>query len=191
MQKDKVHSQITRMRDTLNENTNHQSRWQQIINDCNSKKTTFSDIPDYVALKDEINREFEKIGINSIACFACEYVIGLTDESWRDTIESYLGRRRYTILVEPEYYDIADDVLNASSNKYAHLFNTKLLMEKEIFIEEDSVVKYINVKNQVTKQYFDYQLGRFHATTKDKVKNYENAISKEGRISVAMDSYFP
>ncbi|WP_458413033.1 SbcC/MukB-like Walker B domain-containing protein [Schinkia sp. CFF1] len=188
--RDEILAEITRVKDKLTENRKQQSKWQQVINDCNSKKTTFSEIPDYVALKNEINREFEKRGITFKACFACEYVIGLTDESWRDAIESYLGRRRYTILVEPEYYDIADDVLNVSKNRYAHLFNTKLLMKKEITPEEDSVVQFIEVKNPVAKQYFDYQLGRFHATTKDKVKNYENAISKDGRVSVAMDSFF-
>lgn len=101
-----------------------------------------------------------------------------------------IAGRRYTILVEPEYYDIADDVLNASKYKYAHLFNTKLLMRKDIKPVEDSVVQFIDAKNQVAKKYFDYQLGRFHATTVDKVRNYENAMSKEGRVSVAMDSYF-
>lgn len=188
--RDEIIAEITRVKDKLAENRRQQSKWQQVINDCNSKKTTFSEIPDYVALKNEINLEFKKRGLPSKACFACEYVIGLTDESWRDAIESYLGRRRYTILVEPEYYDIADDVLNVSKNKYAHLFNTKLLMKKEITPEEDSVVHFIEVKNRVAKQYFNYQLGRFHATTKDRVKNYENAISKDGRVSVAMDSFF-
>ena len=63
-------------------------------------------------------------------------------------------------------------------------------MRKDIKPVEDSVVQFIDVKNQVAKKYFDYQLGRFHATTIDKVRNYENAMSKEGRVSVAMDSYF-
>ncbi len=188
--RDEILAEITRAKDTLKENQKQQYKWQQVIDDCNSKKTTFLEIPEYVALKNEINKEFENRGIQSEACFACEYVIGLTDESWRDAIESYLGRRRYTILVEPEYYDIADGVLNNSKNKYAHLFNTKLLMKKDVTPNEDSIVHFIEVKNPIAKQYFDYQLGRFHATTKDKVKNYENAISTEGRVSVAMDSFF-
>lgn len=188
--RDEIHERITRINDLLKKNAEEQAECQQIIDDCEAKKTTFSEIPDYVALKKEINREFEKRGIRSEARFACEYVLGLKDEAWRDVVEGYLGRRRYTILVEPEYYDIADDILNASRNKYAHLFNTKLLMQKKIAVEEDSVVRFIEVKNPVAKQYFDYQLGRFHATTKDKVRDYENAMSKEGRVSVAMDSYF-
>ena len=188
--RDEILGNIIRIGDFIKENNNEQARCQQIIDDCEAKKTTFSEIPEYVALKNEINKEFEKRGIPSEARFACEYVLGLKDENWRDVIEGYLGRRRYTILVEPEYYDIADDVLNASKHRYAHLFNTKLLMKKEIIPVEDSVMQFIDVKNQVAKKYFDYQLGRFHATTNDRVKNYENAMAQNGRVSVAMDGYF-
>lgn len=188
--RDDLLATITRLQDEIKKNQSMQVQQQRLIDDCNAKKTTFSEIPDYVALKDEINKEFAKRHISSEAKFACEYVISLKDEEWRDAIESYLGKRRYTILVEPEYYDIADDVLNASPHRYAHLFNTKLLMKKELAPEEDSVVRYIEVKNSVAKQYFEYQLGRMHAVTKEQVRNFENAISKEGRVSVAMDSYF-
>lgn len=188
--RDELLSNSTRVNDLIQENQNKQVKCQQVINDCNAKKTNFSAIPDYVALKNEINREFSKRGIKSESRFACEYVLGLKDEAWRNSLEGYLGRRRYTILVEPAYYDIADDILNASKNKYAHLFNTKLLMKKDTKPEVDSVVHFIEVKNIVAKNYFDYQLGRIHATTKDKVRDYENAMSKEGRVSVAMDSYF-
>jgi len=181
---------IKRLQDEIKKNQFMQAEQQRLIDDYNAKKTTFSEIPDYVALKDEINKELSKRHISSEAKFACEYVIALKDEGWRDAIESYLGKRRYTILVDPEYHDIADDVLNASPHRYAHLFNTKLLMKKELTPEEDSVVRYIEVKNSVAKQYFEYQLGRMHAVTKEQVRNFENAISKEGRISVAMDSYF-
>lgn len=188
--REEILSKITRIKDALQDNQKEQDECQQIIKDCEARKTTFSEIPDYVALKNEINHEFEKRGIQSEARFACEYVLGVRDEAWRDSIEGYLGRRRYTILVEPEYYDIADDVLNVSRNKYAHLFNTKLLMKKQITSEDDSVVRFIEVKNPVAKKYFEYQLGRFHAADKAKVRNYENAMSKEGRVSVAMDCYF-
>ena len=162
----------------------------RIIEDCKKHRNTFAQIPEYVGLKDEINGEFEKRNIRSKAQFACEYVIGLKDEAWRDAIEAFLGPRRYTILVEPQYYDIADEVLNRSSHRYAHLFNTKLLMKKEVHVEEDSAVFKLEIKNPVAKQYFDYQLGRMHAVELKAVKEYENAISQEGRVSVAMDSYF-
>ena len=162
----------------------------QIIEECKKHRNTYAQIPDYVGLRDEINREFEKRKISSRAQFACEYVIGLKDEAWRDALEAFLGPRRYTILVEPKYYDIADDVLNRSEHRYAHLFNTRLLMQRTVDVEEDSAVFLLEIKNPVAKQYFNFQLGRIHAVKLEEVKLYENAISREGRVSVAMDSYF-
>lgn len=165
-------------------------RQEKILRDCEQHINDYSEIPDYVGLRDELNREFAKRGLNTQACFACEYVIGLKDEAWRDAAEAFLGRRRYTILVEPQYYDIADDVFNSSKYKDAHLFNTKLLMQKEIEVAEDSLVHQLEIKNALAQQYFNYKLWGMHAVPIDKVRNYENAISAEGRVSVAMDSYF-
>lgn len=174
----------------LNELNQKLSRQMDILEDCKKQKNAYSQIPEYVGLRDEINQELTRRKIASKAQFACEYVIGLTDESWRDAIEMFLGRRRYTILVEPEYYDIADDVLNHSQYNYAHLFNTKLLMKKNTEPENDSVVHMLDIRNAVALKYFEYQLGRMHGVEMGEIKKFENAISKEGRVSVAMDSCF-
>lgn len=163
---------------------------EKILEEAKKHRNTYAQIPDYVGLKKEINSEFARRKISSEAKFACEYVIGIKDEAWRDAIEAFLGARRYTILVDPQYYDIADDVLNRSQYKYAHLFNTKLLMKKEIEAEKDSAVHFLEIRNAVAKKYFDFQLGRMHAVKIQEVREFENAISVEGRVSVAMDSYF-
>lgn len=162
----------------------------RILEECKKHQNTYRQIPEYVGLKEQINRELERRKISARAQFACEYVIGLEDEEWRNAVEAFLGPRRYTILVDPEYYDIADDVLNGSEYRYAHLFNTKLLMSRNVRVEEDSVVSMLQIKNPVAKRYFEFQLGRMHAVPVEKVRIYENAISKEGRVSVAMDGYF-
>lgn len=170
--------------------TRELERQEQLLQDCEQRINDYSEIPDYVGLRDELNHEFARRGIKTQACFACEYVIGLKDEKWRDAVEGFLGRRRYTILVEPEYYDIADDIFNSSRYRDAHLFNTKLLAAKEITVEEDSLVHQLEIKNALAQRYFNFQLRRMHAVSIENVRNYENAISVEGRVSVAMDSYF-
>ena len=171
----------------LNRRLDEQHR---ILDECRKHRNTYAQIPDYVGLRQEINREFDRRKIKARAQFACEYVIGLKDEAWRDAVEAFLGPRRYTILVDSEYYDVADDVLNHSEYRYAHLFNTKLLMKKTVQVEADSAVQLLDIRNSVAKKYFDYQLGRMHAVELTQVRNFENAISREGRVSVAMDSYF-
>ena len=180
-------SGVERGIEDLEEGLDTQSR---ILEECKRHQNTYRQIPEYVGLKEQINRELERRKISARAKFACEYVIGLEDEKWRDAIEAFLGPRRYTILVDPEYYDIADDVLDRSEFRYAHLFNTKLLMRREVKVEEDFVISMLQIKNPVAKRYFEFQLGRMHAVSLEKVRMYENAISKEGRVSVAMDSYF-
>lgn len=162
----------------------------RILEECKRHQNTYGQIPEYTGLKEQINRELERRKISAQAQFACEYVIGLEDEEWRDAIEAFLGPRRYTILVDPEYYDIADDVMNQSEYRHAHLFNTKLLMRRNVRVEEDSVVSMLQMKNPVAKRYFEFQLGRMHAVPLERVRMYENAISKEGRVAVAMDGYF-
>jgi energy-coupling factor transporter ATP-binding protein EcfA2 len=188
--RDEIFAQLTNLKKMTEDNQLAQQQQQKIIDDCNAMKATYGNIPDYVALKNEINKELTKRQLPGEAKFACEYVIALTDEKWRDAIEAFLGIKRYTILVDPAYYDIADDVLNESAHRYAHLFNTKLLMRKDIKQEEDSVARFLEIKNEVAKRYFAYQLGKMHAVSKSEVRHFENAISKEGRVSVAMDSFY-
>lgn len=187
---DKLIARLEQIRTTLVKINDDIQRQLQIIEECRKHRSAYSLIPEYVGLREEINQEFKRRGIASEAKFACEYVIALQDEAWRDAIEAFLGPRRYTILVDPRYYDIADDVLNRSAHKYAHLFNTKLLMRKTVKPENDSPVHFLTIRNEVAQRYFDYQLGRMHAVDISEVRNYENAIAKEGRVSVAMDSYF-
>lgn len=163
---------------------------QKIIEDSKKHYNSYKDIPDYVRLKNEINKELQKLNIEDEARLACEYVSALKDEEWRNAIEAFLGPRRYTVLVNPQYYDIADDIFNKTGYRHAHLFNTKLLMRKTIKVEEDSPVFKLEIKNDVAQKYFNFQLGRMHVVKINEVRNFENAISKEGRVSVAMDSYF-
>ena len=181
---------VGRMEAELEQVENQLRRQLEIAEEYRRRRGAYDQIPEYVGLRDEINREFARRGIREQARFACEYVIGLKEEAWRDALESFLGPRRYTILVEPQYYDVADEVLNHSSYRYAHLFNTKLLMRKKVEVEEDSAVRLLDIRNPVAQRYFDWQLGRMHAVALEQVREYENAIAQEGRVSVAMDSYF-
>lgn len=187
---DRLVAEAARLADRLKGIDNRMLEQLQILEDCKKNRNDFRQIPESVNLKREINREFAKRGISSEAKFACEYVIGLKDEAWRDAIEAFLGNRRFSILVEPKYYDVADEILNCSAYRYAHLFNTKLLMKKKVEAESESVIQFLEIRNEVAKKYFEYQLGRMRAAALDEVKFYENAISKEGRVSVGMDGYF-
>ena len=165
-------------------------KYQRIVDNAGKSRNDHSEIPDYTGLRDEINRELERRGISKRAGLACEYVLSLRDEKWRDAIECFLGKRRYVVLVPAEYYDIADDIFNKTKYRKAHLFNTALLMKKDIKTVENSVYEKLEIKNEEAGQYFKYILGRIHAVKTEDVKKYENAMSSRGRVCVSMDSYF-
>lgn len=154
-----------------------------VIKACDRNLPDYSKVSNQLGLIKEINRRFKELGIDSEAKFSSSFVIELKNEEWRNSIETFLGIHRYSILVEPEYFYIANEVMDKSQYKYVELVNTKLLNERNFNIVEDSLLHQLEIRNETAKKYFSYWLGKIHAVSIDKVSNYESAISKEGKIS--------
>lgn len=155
----------------------------EIIKDCDKNLPDYSRVSNQLRLIREINNKFKELNVNSEAKFSSSFVIELKNEEWRNSIETFLGIHRYSILVEPEYFHIANKVLDNSQYKYVELVNTELLCRKDFNIVDDSLFHQLEIRNEAAKKYFAYWLGRIHAVGMDEVSNYENAISKEGKIS--------
>lgn len=159
------------------------THYNKIIEDCVKNRPDYSNVQEQLALKREINREFQKRNIKSEATFSCEYVVKIEDEEWRTAIEAFLGIHRYSIIVEPRYFDIANEVLDRSTHKYVELVNTRLLAEKKLKCLDDAVVRKLIIKNSIAQKYFDFWLGNIHAVMMSEVPRYESAMSKEGKLS--------
>lgn len=154
-----------------------------IIENCSKNRADYSYAKEQQELAAEINREFQKRGIREEARMACEYVLDLRNEEWRDAIETFLGIHRYAIIVSPAVFHVANEVMDRSKHRYVELVNTKRLMIREIECVDDSVFQYLSVKNEVAVKYFQYWLGKIHAVDITDVPKYDNAMSKEGKIS--------
>ena len=154
-----------------------------IIENCNKNKPDYTYVKEQMELIREINREFHKRGIRDEARMAFEYVVELKDESWRDAIEAFLGIHRYAIIVSPETFAVANAVMDGSRHRYVELVNSQRLMAREMVCEEDSVFHFLFIQNETAANYFKFWLGRIHAVDKADVPNYDNAMSKEGKLS--------
>ena len=154
-----------------------------IIESCNKNRMDYSNVREQVGLIKEINRELKKHGLKEEAHMAYEYVVELKDEKWRDAIEAFLGVHRYAVIVSKEAFDVADAVLDKSGYRYVELVNTKRLMSRKMDCEEDSVFHYLSIQNETAAQYFKFWLGRIHAVNISNVPDYDNAMSKEGKLS--------
>lgn len=119
----------------------------------------------------------------TIADMAYEYVVALKDENWRNAIETFLGVHRYAIIVSKDAFDIANAVLDRSRYRYVELVNTKRLMSKKLECKEDSVFLYLDIQNETAANYFKFWLGSIHAVDIEKVPDYDNAMSMEGKLS--------
>lgn len=155
----------------------------EIIKTCNKNLPDYSRVSNQLGLIKEINNKFKELKINSEARFSSSFVIGLKNEEWRNSVETFLGIHRYSILVEPKYFHIANKVIDNSQYKYVELVNTPLLCRKDFDVVDDSLLHQLEIRNETAKKYFAYWLGRIHAVEMDEVPKYENAISKEGKIS--------
>lgn len=175
--------EINRLKGSLKQMEEEKIVVDQVIKTCERNLPDYSKVPNQYGLLNEINNKFKSLGIQSEAKFSSAYVVELKDEEWRNSIETFLGWHRYSVLVEPEYFDIADQVMDRSRYKYVELVNTKLLSRKEPKIVEDSLLNKLVIKNKIAHTYFAYWLGRIHAVEKKNVSVHENAISKEGKIS--------
>ncbi|MBR0172167.1 MAG: AAA family ATPase [Lachnospiraceae bacterium] len=156
---------------------------QEMIALCEKNKPDYSYVKDQMALIREINRALTDSGRKGVARLACEYVAQFMDESWRDATEAFLGRHRYAIIVEPEDFAIANAVMDRSSFRYVELVNTGRLMSYQAEIYEDALYHQLVIHNDTAARYFAYLLGRIHAVEKDAVPEFDNAISREGKLS--------
>ena len=171
-----LEKEITEIQTACNEQTS-------IIENCNKNKADYSHVYEYRELIREINREFEKREISEKACMACEYVVELKEEAWRDAIEAFLGIHRYAIIVSAKFFDIANSIMDASKYRHVELVNTKRLMQREFTCEADAVFHFLDIRHEETTKYFQFWLGKIHAVDVTKVPNYDNAMSKEGKLS--------
>ena len=152
------------------------------LQSLNKNQINYTNVGEQTALIREINKEFERLRIDSTARMACEFVLDIEGE-WQDSIESFLNRHRYAIIVEPEYFEMADGILNKSNHKHVELVRTKALYDKKQEVYEDAVIHKLHINNPTAKKYFEFWLGRIHAVNNGQVAEYDNALSKEGKIS--------
>lgn len=187
---DKLNEEEYKFNNQLKEIQNKILDLDELIKTCERNLPDYTKVTNQLGLIKEINRKFKELNIASEAKFSGSYVVELRNEEWRNSIETFLGIHRYSILVEPKYFDIANAVIDNSQYKYVELVNTKLLNQREFEIANDSLLHQLEIKNEIAKKYFAYWLGRIHAVDIKSVQNYDNAISREGKISRNMSISF-
>ena len=115
----------------------------------------------------------------------CE-LLEVTDPAWQDTIEDYLGRQRFNLIVEPRYFDLALSVYNQVKDSLRiygiGLVNTKKIQKFNQF-RSDSLASIIDSDNKDAKHYINMVCGNLimveHVSD---LENYSQAITLNGMV---------
>jgi chromosome segregation ATPase len=110
--------------------------------------------------KQIIRKEFEKRGIHTDVRFFAELVQEIRDPSWRKAIETFLGRKRYFIIVDGEYCYTAMEILQERKLYTATVVITDKLPKQEV--TKGSAAEQLVIANRFARQYANYLLNGIH-----------------------------
>lgn len=153
LEEDKVHTQddITRF------NQNIAAR-EQNIKELESNKMV---LPQEIeAAKQIIAREFQQKGIRTDVRVFAELVKEIKDESWRGAIETFLGRKRFYLIVEGDHCKEAMQILQDQKLHQANVVITDKLPETGE--EPGSAAELLSIPNIYARRYANYLLNGIH-----------------------------
>lgn len=116
--------------------------------------------PEIEMAKQVIAQEFQRKGIQTEVRVFAELVKELKDESWRAAIETFLGRKRFYIIVEGEYCEEAMRILQDKKLHQANVVITDKLPETGE--EPRSVAELLSIPNIYARRYANYLLNGIH-----------------------------
>lgn len=136
--------------------------------------------PNIIKLKNAIEQEI-KTNVKAL----CE-VIEVSDEKWRNALEGYLNSRRFDIIVEPNFVDLALKVyekVRLNHNIYGvGIVNTKAL-NNYYEINENSLASKVKTQNKWARLYINMLLNQIYCVNNsNELSNYQRSITKEGLV---------
>ncbi len=142
--------------------------------------------PELVGVKQEIEESLKRIYNYDISvhvfCELCE----ITDPKWADTVEIFLGNRRFNLIVEPRYYDQALQIFARIKDKYRlygiGLVNTKQISKFKTF-EPQSIASILDCENQDARCYANSIAGSVIMVDNElELEKYPTSITNDGLI---------
>lgn len=160
-----------------------QEELEKVENDIKTLERKKLIYPDYVTkLKIAIETEVSKeLGKNIEAKILCE-LLYIKDESWQNAIEGYLNTQRFSLVVEPEYFDLSLKIYEKV--KYAlNIHTTGLINTQKLDIyqddKENSLSYIIGSENQYAKNYINMLLNNVICCENvEDLKKYPVSITK-------------
>lgn len=170
-----------RLEDKRKECINALSDIERDIKDLQSKKIIFP--RDAENAKKTIQEEFGSRSIKSEVRFFAELVEEIKDECWRRAIETFLGRKRYYLIVDDEYCDVALRILKDKKLTNANVVLSDKIPDSDI--EKESAAEILEIKNKAARKYANYLLNGIHLcnTIEELHDHPKGGLMKDGMLA--------
>lgn len=107
-----------------------------------------------------IQREFKRQGIITDVRFFVELISDIKESKWRKAIETFLGNKRFNIIVDGKYCGKALEIVNANPALKSKVVITDKLPDSEI--KKDSAASLLEISNVYARRYANYLLNGIH-----------------------------
>ncbi len=136
-----------------------------------------------VRAKQVIKEELAKKGITTDVRLFAELVQKVKDVSWRKAIETFLGRKRFYIIVDGQYCREAMKVLRDKKLYAANVVITDKLPDSEII--KGSAAEQLIIPNVYARRYANYLLNRIHlCDSLEELHEYpKGGLMKDGMLA--------
>lgn len=115
-----------------------------------------------VNMRNEITEGLKRIYNYDIPVFIFAELVEIKDPNWADTIEVFLGNRRFNMIVEPRYFDQALQIFARIKNRYSlygiGLVNTKQIAKYKTY-EPHSLASIMDSENADARAYINMTCG--------------------------------
>lgn len=146
-----------------------------------SNQTIFPE--EIVHAKKVIKEEFAKRGIVTAVRIFAELVQSVKDVSWRKAIETFLGRKRFYIIVDGQYCHEAMKILQEKKLYAANVVITDKLPDSEVI--KGSAAEQLVIPNVYARRYANYLLNRIHlCDSLEELHEYpKGGLMKDGMLA--------
>ncbi len=173
---EKVH-----LKDSIDTLADQQKNYSNQLRQLESNKQVFPD--KYVKAKETIISELSKRGVNCEVKFFAEMVKDVKDESWRNAIETFLGYKRFDLMVEGRYCQLAMEIVEEKKLYDARIVVTDKLPDEEV--RKGSAAQQLDIPNPYGRRYANYLLNGLHlCSSVEELHQYPlGGLTKEGMLA--------
>ena len=134
-------------------------------------------------LRNEIEEGLKRIYNYDIRVHIFAEICEITNQNWADTVEIFLGNRRFNMIVEPRYFDQALAIYSRIKDRYRlygiGLVNTKQISKYKNY-EPKSLASIIESENQDARCYINYTCGSvIMCNDAMELEKYQTAITND------------